>query len=203
MFIDIERKMAEGKGAGYKQFAAVFNLKAMAKTLIFLQENNLTDIDKLRARCFAAGSREHELGSRLKKIEARQKEIAELQKTIGTYTKTRAVYRQYAGIKKPKDKTAFYEANRADITLHQAAKKYFNEHGYSRENPLPKMDALKREWAALEAEKRKLCPEYRAARDEMKELYAAKYNAEKILGYTPPTQEEIERQGRRSYTQSR
>ncbi|MDR2444233.1 MAG: hypothetical protein LBE31_12045 [Deltaproteobacteria bacterium] len=49
------------------------------------------------------------------------------------------------------------------------------------------MDALKREWAALEAEKRKLYPEYRTARDEMKELYAAKYNAEKILGYTPPT----------------
>jgi hypothetical protein len=30
-----------------------------------------------------------------------------------------------------------------------------------------------------------------------------KYNAEKILGYTPPTPEEIERQQRRSYTQSR
>jgi hypothetical protein len=85
----------------------------------------------------------------------------------------------------------------------QAAKKYFNEHGFNRENPLPKMDALKREWAALETEKRKLYPEYRAVRDEMKELYAAKYNVEKILGYAPPTQEEIERQERRSFTQSR
>jgi hypothetical protein len=35
------------------------------------------------------------------------------------------------------------------------------------------MDAHKREWASLEAERRKLYPEYRTARDEMKELYAA------------------------------
>jgi hypothetical protein len=139
----------------------------------------------------------------LKKIEVRQKEIAELQKTIGTYTKTRETYRVYIGIKKPKDKAAFYEANRADITLCQAAKRYFNEHGFNREKPLPKMDALKREWAAIETEKRKLYSEYRAARDEMKELYAAKYNAEKILGYTPPAREETERQEQRSRTQSR
>jgi hypothetical protein len=54
--------------------------------------------------------------------------------------------------------------------LHQAAKKYFNEHGFNRKNPLPKMDALKCEWAVLETEKRKLYPEYLAARNEMKEL---------------------------------
>jgi hypothetical protein len=94
MLIDIERKMAEGKGAGYEQWAKIFNVKAMAKTLIFLQRNNFTftDIDKLRARTSDAENREHELGSRLKTIEARQKEIAVLQKPIGTYTKTRAVY---------------------------------------------------------------------------------------------------------------
>jgi hypothetical protein len=203
MLIDIERKMAEGKGAGYEQWAKIFNVKTMSKTLIFLQRNNLTDIYKLRARTSDAENREHELGRRLKTFEARQKEISELQKTIGTYTKSRDVYRQYICIKIPKDKAAFYEANRADITLHQTAKKYFNEHGYNRENPLPKMDALKHEWASLEAERRKLYSEYRTARDEMKELYAAKYNAEKFLGYTAPTPEEIERQRQRSHVQSR
>jgi hypothetical protein len=60
-----------------------------------------------------------------------------------------------------------------------------------------------REWASLEAERRKLYPQYRAARDEMKELYAVQYNAEKILGNTPPTPEEIERQQWRSRAQSR
>ena len=36
--IDIQAKLAEGKGAGYEHWAKKFNLKAMAQTLLLLQE---------------------------------------------------------------------------------------------------------------------------------------------------------------------
>nr|MCR5089015.1 relaxase [Oscillospiraceae bacterium] len=47
--IDLEAKRAEGKGSGYIHWGKTFNLKTMAKTLIYLQENGLTDLDALDA----------------------------------------------------------------------------------------------------------------------------------------------------------
>ena len=43
LLIDIQAKMAAGKGAGYERWAKIFNLKEAAKTLNFLIENDLTD----------------------------------------------------------------------------------------------------------------------------------------------------------------
>ena len=37
LVIDIEAELAEGKGAGYERWAKVFNVKQMAKTLLYLQ----------------------------------------------------------------------------------------------------------------------------------------------------------------------
>ena len=41
LLIDIQSKIQSGKGAGYAQWAKVFNLKEAAKTLIFLKENGI------------------------------------------------------------------------------------------------------------------------------------------------------------------
>lgn len=41
LVIDIEAKLAEGKGAGYERWAKVFNVKQMAKTLLYLQEHGI------------------------------------------------------------------------------------------------------------------------------------------------------------------
>lgn len=38
LLIDLQAKVQEGKGAGYQHWAKVFNLKQMAKVLLFLQE---------------------------------------------------------------------------------------------------------------------------------------------------------------------
>ncbi len=43
LIIDIQQRMAEGKGPAYERWAKVYNLKQMAAALQFLQENNLTD----------------------------------------------------------------------------------------------------------------------------------------------------------------
>ena len=55
MLIDIQAKLAAGKGAGYERWAKIFNLKEAAKTLNFLVENDLTDYDELAARAEQAG----------------------------------------------------------------------------------------------------------------------------------------------------
>ena len=47
-------RMTEGTGKGYERWAKIFNLKEMAKTLMYLQENGLTDLGELEKVCDAA-----------------------------------------------------------------------------------------------------------------------------------------------------
>jgi len=101
------------------------------------------------------------------------------ERDIGTYSKTHKTFAQYKASGYDKD---FYESQRADITLHRAAKKYFDGLGLKK---LPTITALKQEYATLLAEKKKLSSGYRAAKDNMRELIVAKDNATKILGLSP------------------
>jgi hypothetical protein len=113
-------------------------------------------------------------------------EITELQKHIGTYGKTRDVYAKY---KKSGWNEKFYEEHRAEITLHRSAKKYFDEAGYGKDKKLPTIAALKQEYAALLAEKKKLYSGYRSAKSNMIDLVTAKSNADKILSVKTETLE--------------
>ncbi|GAB6160501.1 hypothetical protein [Howardella ureilytica] len=44
--IDLQEKIQEGNRAGYRRWAKVFNLKQMAKVLLFLQENDIHDYEQ-------------------------------------------------------------------------------------------------------------------------------------------------------------
>jgi hypothetical protein len=83
----------------------------------------------------------------------------------------------------------FYEEHRADITLHRAAKKHFDEAGYGKDKKLPTIASLKQEYAQILAGKKKAYSGYRAVKSNMIELLTAKNNADKILGVTPTVQE--------------
>ena len=191
LLIDIQAKIQEGKGGGYERWARLFNLQQAAKTLIFLQENKLDDYEKLVAAAAEASAQFNGLSEKVKATDGRLKEISELQRQIGVYSKTREAHQKYlASGRDP----GFYEAHRADLTLHQAARKYFDSKGYGRKNPLPKMDALKREYATLAAGKGRQYAEYKAARQRMVELQTAKQNADTILGIREP-QERIHERG--------
>ncbi len=87
LLIDIQAKMAAGKGAGYERWAKVFNLKEAAKTLNFLIENDLTDYDELTARAAQAGDRFDEASRRIKQLEGRMADAAQLKAHIINYSR--------------------------------------------------------------------------------------------------------------------
>ena len=149
---------------------------------MFLKEKGIDNYDDLVKKSSAASAEFASRNKKIKEAETRMAEITELQKQIWIYGKTRDAYNRYKKSGFDKD---LYESERADITLHQAAKKYFDERGYGKNNPLPKMDALKQEWATLAAEKKKLYSGYREAKTKMVDLLTAKSNADKILGVAP------------------
>jgi len=198
LLINIQAKIREGKGEGYERWARIFNLREAAKTLLFLQENGIDSYDDLVEKASAASGGYSGLNKQIKDIDKRLSEISELQKHIGTYGKTRDTYNKYRASGWDAD---FYESQRADITLHRAAKKFFDDLKLKK---LPTIASLRQEYAALLAEKKKLYSGYRAAKNNMRELLIARDNADKILGITPEAREhELSRNRSRSNAHDR
>ena len=180
LLIDIQARMQQINSPGFERWAKIFNLKEMARTVIYLQENGLTDLGELERACDAAVQKFNDLGDQMKDAERRMKDISELQRQIGTYGKTREIYAQCRKLTGRKREN-FYEQHSSEITACQAAKRYFNSLGLKK---LPSMQSLKQEYAVLQAEKKKRYPEYRQAKEKMIELLTAKNNVERILGVT-------------------
>ena len=103
-------------------------------------------------------------------------EIAVLRTHIINYSKTREVYVAYrkAGYSKN-----FLAEHEADILLHKAAKKAFDELGLKK---IPTVKSLQAEYAQLLEEKKQAYGEFRQARDEMRELLTVKANVDRLLG---------------------
>ena len=183
LLIDINAKIAEGKRGGYERFAKVFNLKQMAKTVLYLQQNNLTDLAQLSAKATATTERFNELSTQIKTAEQRMGEIAVLKTHIANYAKTRSVFDAYKVSGYSKKYLAEHES---DILIHRAAKKAFND---MQLKTLPTVKSLQAEYANLIAEKKAAYAEYRSVRDEMKELQIHKSNIEQILNYDTQAEE--------------
>ena len=187
MLIDIQAKLQEGKGAGYARWAKNFNLKQLSQTLIYLEENNLLNRSVLEERTAAVTAQYHTLSAKMKSAEQRMAEIKVLQHHIINYAKTRDTYVAYrkAGYSKK-----FLAEHESEITIHKAAKNYFDGLGFKK---LPTIKALNTEYAELLAEKKAAYADYRKAREEMKELLTAKANIDRILELDKEQEEANER----------
>lgn len=175
LLVDIQAKLRAGKGAGYARWASKFNLKQMAQTLSYLNEHGLMDYKVLSEKTEAATARRSELSEKIKAAEKRMAEIAVLRTHIVNYAKTRDTYTAY---RKAGYSAKFRSEHEADILLHQAAKRAFDDLNVKK---LPKGKDLQAEYAALLAEKKAAYTELRKARDEARELLTVKANVDRVL----------------------
>ncbi len=159
----------------------------MASTFNYLKEHDLLDYDKLSQRASDAAERFDHLSDTIRAAEKRMAEIAVLETHITNYSKTREVYVGYRNSGYSKKHLTEHEG---DIILHKAAKKAFDDSGVTK---LPSIKSLKQEYAELLSGKKAAYPEYRAARDEMKELMVHKANVDQILGKTKDKEQHMER----------
>ncbi len=169
LLIDIQSKM-QNKGPAYVRWATVYNLKQMSKTLLFLRDHKIDNLDQLHALAAETTKKRDELNTSIRESEKRLAEIAALKKHIINYSKTRKTYEEYrqAGYSKQ-----FYEDHREEISLHKAAKQAFDElHG----RKLPKVKDLSEEYTKILSEKKSAYSEYRKIRDEAQELLIAERN---------------------------
>lgn len=187
LLIDIQEKMAEGKTVGYEKWAKKYNRKEAARTVILLKEKGLDNYDDLVAYTENLSSRFSELSDSIKVAEKRMIEVQALQKHIKNYHDTRQVYVEY---RKSGYSKKFFEEHRQEITLHQAAKKAFDELQVSK---LPSRQSLYEEFHRLAVQKKKDYAEYRQVRKEREELLIAKQTVEMILNIDKKKKQEQEK----------
>lgn len=187
LLIDIQEKMAEGKTVGYEKWAKKYNRKEAARTVILLKEKGLDNYDDLVAYTEKLSSRFLELSDSIKVAEKRMIEVQALQKHIKNYHDTRQIYVEY---RKSGYSKKFFEEHRQEITLHQAAKKAFDELQVSK---LPSRQSLYEEFHRLAVQKKKDYAEYRQVRKEREELLTAKQTVETILNIDKKKEQEQEK----------
>ena len=177
LLIDIQNSIKAQNSPGYERWSTLFNLKQAAKTLLFLQDNDLDDIEKLAEAAQKAKDDFNGLQTRIHAIDERLKEIPPMQKHIGTYVKTKDVYAEY---KRRKFSKKFYAENAKAIDDCKAAKAFFDEQGLAK---LPTINSLKQEFATLTTEKKKLYAGYSTTRNHMQEILMAQQNVQQLLDY--------------------
>ena len=182
--VDIQAKLKQGKGIGYERWAKKYNLKAMAQTLILLQENGLLNEDALDQRIAELDTKFHESLTVVKDLEGRMKANKELRYHVAAYTSTKNIAQQLKTAKQP---TAFEEQHRAELTAYRAAAAYFKANNITK---LPSPKKLEAEYAQLASEKAKFYEQYKEAKEELLKLKTAKQNVASFFREEEPAQQE-------------
>ena len=173
LVIDIQAKLDAGKGAGYANWAKVFNVKQLGASLTYLSQHHIDTYDDLAAQVNAAVQRNDELLQKTKAAESRMSEIAASKKAITDYLKTKDTYAEWKRTGWTKD---YYAAHEQELLIHKAAKKAFDAF----DGKIPTIKMLSAEYSELLKQKQRDYASYREARDQMRELLTIKANIDEL-----------------------
>ena len=181
--VDIEQKMAEGKGRGYERWAKIHNLKQAAKTLSVYQQYGFTSPEQLEAAVDTAYQKMRQTSGELKALETKLQGKKELQRQVLAYAQTKPARDGLKAQKSEKARAAYRQAHESDFIIADAAARYFKAHGITK---LPARKALQAEIEQLISEKDGLYNTYHEQKQRFKELQTVKRNIDQILRRDEP-----------------
>ena len=181
--VDIEQKMAEGKGRGYEHWAKIHNLKQAAKTLNVYQQYGFTSPEQLEAAVDTAYQEMRQTSGELKTLETKLQGKKELQRQVLAYAKTKPARDGLKAQKSEKARAAYRQAHESDFIIADAAARYFREHGITK---LPARKALQDEIEQLVSKKSSLYNTYHEQKQRYTELQTVKRNIDQILRRSEP-----------------
>ena len=181
--VDIEKKMAEGKGKGYERWATMHNLKQMAATLNVYKQYGFTSPEQLEAAVDTAYQEMHQTSGNLKTLETKLQEKKELRQQVLAYAKTKPARDGLKAQKSQKARDAYRQAHEGDFIIADAAARYFKAHGITK---LPARKALQAEIEQLVSKKSGLYNTYHEQKQRYAELQTVKRNIDQILRREEP-----------------
>ena len=181
--VDIEQKMAEGKGRGYERWAKIHNLKQAAKTLSVYQQYGFTSPEQLEAAVDTAYQKMRQTSGELKALETKLQGKKKLQRQVLAYAQTKAARDGLRAQKSEKARAAYRQAHESDFIIADAAARYFKAHGITK---LPARKALQDEIEQLVSKKSSLYNTYHEQKQRYTELQTVKRNIDQILRRDEP-----------------
>ena len=182
--VDIQVKLKQGKGIGYERWAKKHNLKAMAQTLILLQEKDLLNEDVLDQRIEELQTQYDSAKEVVLDLETRMAENKKLRSHVAAYQQYRPLAQKLKSARHP---VTFEEQHRAELTAYRAAAAYLKANNITK---LPSPNKLEAEYAQLASEKAKFYEQYKEAKKELLKLKTAKQNVASFFREEEPAQQE-------------
>ena len=177
--INIEAKMAEGKGKGYENWAKLFNLKQSAKALSFIQEHGIQTIAQLNDEILKLYDSMRDAAKEIKGVEKQIKYTEDLAYWCAMYREHQPHCRGIKECRTKAEKDKYREVNRSHFALRDAAKEFFEEHKVSK--PLPSAKDLEEWKQAYVSEKNRLYNTYQEQKALLDDLHNSKDNLIAIL----------------------
>ena len=182
--VDIQVKLKQGKGIGYERWAKKHNLKAMAQTLILLQEKDLLNEDVLDQRIEELQTQYDSAKEVVLDLETRMAENKKLRSHVAAYQQYRPLAQKLKSARHP---VTFEEQHRAELTAYRAAAAYLKANNITK---LPSPNKLEAEYAQLASEKAKFYEQYKEAKSELLKLKTAKQNVASFFREEEQAQQE-------------
>ena len=161
--IDIQAKLAAGKGVGYERWAKVFNLKQLSKSVALLSEHGV--------------STEADLTQRVAELQSQYSEALEVVKDLDNRLSENRELKIAQQSKHAENLAEYQETHRAELTAYQVAAAYFKAHNIQK---LPSLKQLKSEREELISEKAQFYQKYREAHKAWLDLSIAQQNLEAL-----------------------
>ena len=172
LLIDIQNNIKAQESKGYEHWAKLYNLKQASKTLNFLTEHNISTYEELEQSARKIHASFTAVSEQIKGTEKSMSDTALLMKHTAIYDELKPVYTKY---QRAKNKPAFAEKHRRELTLFEAAaKKLKGKHA-------PSLDTIRQTADGLARQKKELYGEYKKLKQQTAEIDVIKRNVELLL----------------------
>ena len=190
LIIDLEKSIKAQNSVGYEEWATLFNLQQMAKTLIYIQENRYTDITSLQVAHQTSKTDITNIQTQLDDAATEIRRLKNQKEATEAYRLTVDVWKEYNSNKwwRQSSKDKFYKDNKADIDDYKAARDYI--YVDLKLEKFPNLKTLSGKISELTAKQKELQTSLIATRERAKILNITTHNARMVLGY-----KELEEQG--------
>lgn len=180
--IDIAGNEKIQSSPGYKQWAAIFNLKQSAAAFNLIQQYGGVDaFDELYGQVISA---KLDLSRELNGLDAEIKNLSALRNHLRAYGRTKDVFKQYRALDE-KQRPAFYRDHKEDIDTHRTAKKALSQV----EKPVPTAKTVTAEIERLRVARADVNARYRQNENKRTEMEVTRKNLYSIVYQNQPREQ--------------
>ena len=183
LLIDIQNNIKAQENKGYEHWAKLYNLKQASRTLNFLTEHNISTYEELEQAAGKIHADFAAVSEQIKGTEKHMSDTALLMKHTAIYDELKPVYSKY---RKAKNKAAFAERHRREITLFESAAKKLKG-----KRTLP-LDELRQTADGLAQQKKELYGEYKKLKQQAAEMDVIRRNVEQLLNLSKENEKDRE-----------